>query len=101
MGRGADAHAPWHCLNFLPDPHGQGALRGVFSHSDLTTGVLTTGSSTSGDASSPSAAAWARAAAAIVFDASLGSVGAVYCTLPMSACAAGCSATVIWACMTY
>ena len=21
--------APWHCLYFLPDPHGQGALRGV------------------------------------------------------------------------
>jgi hypothetical protein len=20
---------PWHCLNFLPDPHGQGALRGT------------------------------------------------------------------------
>ena len=22
---------PWQCLNFLPDPHGQGALRGVLS----------------------------------------------------------------------
>ena len=29
--------APWHSLNFLPDPHGHGALRGVFAHSSLTT----------------------------------------------------------------
>ena len=29
---------PWHILNFLPLPHGQGALRGVLSHSLFTTG---------------------------------------------------------------
>src|ERR687898_803550 len=38
--RGVERHLPWHCLNFLPDPQGQGALRGVLSHSDFTTGVL-------------------------------------------------------------
>ncbi len=27
---------PWQCLYFLPDPHGHGALRGVFSHSSRT-----------------------------------------------------------------
>src|SRR5262245_4321665 len=30
-------HLPWQSLNFLPEPHGQGALRGVFDHSSLTT----------------------------------------------------------------
>ena len=29
--------APWHILNFLPEPHGHGALRGVLAHSSLTT----------------------------------------------------------------
>ena len=40
--------APWQSLNFLPLPHGQGALRGVLSHSDFTTGCWTTSSSASG-----------------------------------------------------
>src|SRR5690606_19996083 len=29
--------APWHSLNFLPDPHGHGALRGVFEKASFTT----------------------------------------------------------------
>src|SRR5215203_1277186 len=36
QGGGAQV-APWHILNFLPDPHGHGALRGVLDHSSLTT----------------------------------------------------------------
>src|SRR3954470_4585263 len=34
---GAQLLAPWHSLNFLPEPQGHGALRGVFDHSSLTT----------------------------------------------------------------
>src|SRR6056297_1358288 len=29
--------SPWQFLNFLPLPHGQGAFRGVFSNTSLTT----------------------------------------------------------------
>src|SRR5829696_3365517 len=36
-------YLPWQSLYFLPEPHGHGALRGVLSHSDFTTGVLATG----------------------------------------------------------
>ena len=55
--------APWHCLNFLPDPHGHGALRGVFEKSSLTTVccLVTAGAGAASGGNSPSATA-ARAA---------------------------------------
>ena len=34
---GRRSASPWHILNFLPDPQGHGALRGVLAHSSLTT----------------------------------------------------------------
>src|SRR5690348_4838742 len=99
--------APWQVLNFLPLPQGHGALRGVLSQSDFTTGCWTTSSSGTGGAaaapppgaSPPEAAASARAAAAMVLVPSDGSVGAEYDTSE-TASWAGCSATEIWACMT-
>src|SRR4051812_21729548 len=97
---GGRSQAPWHCLNFLPEPHGQGALRGVLSQSDFTTGVLTGSSIASGGASAPSICAWARAAAAMLLGVSDGSLGALYCTLATAASATGSSAArSIWACM--
>ncbi len=55
--------APWHCLNFLPDPHGHGALRGVFEKSSFTMVccLVTAGAGAASGGSSPSATA-ARAA---------------------------------------
>ena len=56
---------PWQCLNFLPDPHGHGALRGVFDHSSLTIGICFTGAAAGADSGSmsPDAAAdWAAEA---------------------------------------
>ena len=56
--------APWHSLNFLPDPHGHGALRGVFSKASLTTvvGLLVgAGAGAADGGRSPSATAIARA----------------------------------------
>src|SRR5919204_1354575 len=35
---GAMCQAPWHFLNFLPEPHQHGSLRPMFSRSDLTIG---------------------------------------------------------------
>ena len=54
--------APWHILNFLPEPHGHGALRGVLSKASLTTVVGLLICAGAGDASgapgrSPSATA--------------------------------------------
>src|SRR3954470_11438758 len=37
LGRPAGHHWPWQSLNFLPEPHGHGALRGVFAQSSFTT----------------------------------------------------------------
>ena len=42
------AQAPWHFLNFLPDPHQQGSLRPIVSSSESTR------CSTGGGSSSPS-----------------------------------------------
>ena len=37
LGRGcARCYAPWHFLNFLPEPHQQGSLRPSFSCSGVT-----------------------------------------------------------------
>src|SRR3954453_3195102 len=101
VGGWPDVQAPWHCLNFLPEPQGQGALRGVLSQSDLMTGVLTGSGVASGGAPAPSSWAWAAAAAPMVLGASLGSLGALYWTLPSSASSFCWSTTETWACMTY
>src|SRR5204863_5876001 len=71
---------PWQSLNFLPLPHGHGALRGVFSHSDFTTGVIVAGGSATaaGAAAGPVSDATRRAAAAMPPPAPESS-GAEYC----------------------
>ena len=53
--------APWQFLNFLPLPHGHGALGGVLSHSERVTGVCPAGADSSTGAGAPDAAASARA----------------------------------------
>jgi hypothetical protein len=32
---------PWHCLYFFPEPHGHGALRGVFDQSTALDDAVT------------------------------------------------------------
>src|SRR5436190_15088249 len=82
---------PWHILNFLPLPHGHGALRGVLSHSVFTTGVLTTSSSCCGigSAEPPASTAACCAAAAARLEPLLdGSSGPDICMFETPSCGA-------------
>src|SRR5205085_3564813 len=53
--RASCAYAPWHFLNFLPDPHQQGSLRPICSRSSTCRVSIWTGISTSCSANSASA----------------------------------------------
>src|SRR3546814_7278234 len=52
---------PWQSLNFFPLPQGQGALRGVLSQSDFTTGARDAAATSSTWVGAPSTWAWVRA----------------------------------------
>ncbi len=97
-GRGGRAVqvAPWHCLNFLPDPHGHGALRGVFEKSSLTTvccfvGLLRPAAPPAG--SSPSATAARAARSKPPVSSSSDELVCRFCTAGASA--GGCSGVVL------
>src|SRR4051794_24856579 len=93
----AQSVAPWHILNFLPDPHAHGALRGVFDHSSLTTGIclVGAGAAAASGAMSPDATAdWA--ADANPEDWSSADDCCTFCTS-----GAGSSLRTTWTCMTY
>src|SRR6188508_2345170 len=57
------AQAPWHFLNFLPEPHQHGSLRPIFSFSSSRRVSTAIGASTASAAICPASAAPAGTAA--------------------------------------
>src|SRR3954451_2507441 len=94
---------PWQSLNFLPLPHGHGALRGVLEKSSLTMVCCLTGAgacaaaaaaATSGSISPDAAAACAALTKPSTWESSL-EVCWMFCTI-----GAGASWRTTWTCMT-
>src|SRR6478735_6510949 len=100
---GADAQdAPWQNLNFLPDPHGHSALRGVFDQSSLslTIGAClggAAGAAASGASSPLATAAWAAAWKPSVL---VVSAEDSWTLLTIVACCVSGSLRTTWTCMT-